>query len=114
MKIRNYIRHAVRDLAPLFMSDEDEFNEYQHIVFDKGQTSDHIICDKGRTFDHICFQDCLEKLKAKRPEVWNFVCKLQEGMTSTEIAEEEKTSRSSINFKYMRVLKSEFVRRLFQ
>jgi DNA-directed RNA polymerase specialized sigma24 family protein len=103
MKIKNYIRHAVRDLASLFLSDEEEFDEYRHTVYNKTDL-----------FDEVCFQDALSNLKAKvKPSVWEFVCKLQRGLTSTEIAEEENVSRSSINFKYMQVLKSKAVRKLF-
>jgi RNA polymerase sigma factor (sigma-70 family) len=104
-KIKNYIRHAVRDLSPLFMTDnEEEFNEYKHNAYNKNET-----------FEDICFQDALGRLKEiVSPKVWEFVCKLQRGLTSTEIAREENVSRSSISFKYMRVLKSKMVRKLFE
>lgn len=103
-KIRNYVRHAVRDLSPLFITDnEEEFNEHKHSVYNRNEV-----------FEDICFQDSLSKLKERvTPSVWEFVCKLQRGMTSTEIAEAEGVSRSSIHFKYMRMLKSRMVRKLF-
>jgi RNA polymerase sigma factor (sigma-70 family) len=104
MKIKNYIRHAVRDLASIYLSEEEEFDEYKHTVYNKNEL-----------FDDVCFQNSLDKLKSKvNSSVWEFICKLQQGLTSTEIAEMENVSRSGINFKYMRVLKSRIVRKLFQ
>jgi len=114
LKIKNYIRHVVRDLPALFGNPEsfNSNNQVERAEFEEFNELSH--SKEEDPLEPICFRENLKKLKEMvSPQLWELVCMLRLGMTILEIAQRKKVSRSCISYKYLNQLKKQAVWKIF-